>query len=291
MKYTLGNEFIVGDMSDTFIEVLFDYGNSIWEGALPLKGKYQGYEISLAELEENIEEYYNKLEPSEVEKWKTIATTKFSKAIDTHNVFEALFSGVWECRKCGPVPQVNPQPPARIRDIKKKGYFIATQKKVCTKCNKKTHHDILIMADIQTEQPKAELRKPISQKLAKQIYKVLNGIECVFGKKKTQSELVIDHKFPSQRWIQPESDNPDNMSDIDIKNKFQLLDNQTNLLKSRECDKCIFKNERGNFLGIEWYSTGNKMWEGSSFDDEKGCVGCPWYDVLEWKKEVLKKLK
>ena len=80
------------------------------------------------------------------------------------------------------------------------------------------------------------------------------------------------------------------MTDEEIRNKFQILDNQTNLLKSRECDKCIFTNKRGVFLGIDWYSEGSSSWEGSSFDDEKGCKGCPWYDVLEWKRKLKDKL-
>jgi len=290
MKYTLGKEFIVGDMSDRFIEVTFDYDTYKWDGVLPLKGKYQGYEISVEDLEINIEQYYNSLHPDTATEWKTEARKKFLKAPDTIQVFDALCTGKWECRKCGPVPKVNSQPPARIRDIKKKGFFIATRRQVCKQCNKNAHHDILIMTDINPEILKPEFRKPISQKLSKKIVSLLKRTECVFEKTKTQSELVIDHKFPSQRWDKPESDNNDNMLENEIKNKFQLLDNQTNLLKSRECDRCIFENKRGVFMGIKWYYKGNEEWAGSSFSDEKGCIGCPWYDVKKWKEELLKKI-
>jgi hypothetical protein len=104
------------------------------------------------------------------------------------------------------------------------------------------------------------------------------------------SELIIDHKFPSARWIRGESINNDNMSDDEIKNKFQLLTNQTNLQKERYCNRCIQTQIRGDFFGIKWYSSGNETWGGSSPSDEKGCIGCCWHDLEEWKNAFNNKL-
>ncbi len=87
-------------------------------------------------------------------------------AIHPHKLvkFLALMGGEWECRVCGPVPKINPQPAARLRDIKKNGFIIASKRRSCPKCKKKTTHDILIMIDLQVP-VKTELRKPISKEL------------------------------------------------------------------------------------------------------------------------------
>lgn len=291
MNYTVGNEFTVSKMTDKFVDVIFKYDNYVWEGALPLKCKHQGYEISLKDINEKIEEFYQKLEPKIRNSWAEEAKKRWRNQTDqTYKVFEALLSGEWECKVCGPVQEVNPQSSARIKAIKKEGYFVGTKTKFCNHCKKNTYHDILIMTDIKTSQKKIELRKPISKTLDDKIYKVLNKKESVFEQKRPRKELVIDHKFPSQRWINPESDNSDAMTGEEIKNKFQLLDNQTNLLKSRICDRCVEKSVRGTFMGIKWYYEGNENWTATQFDDEEGCIGCPWYDIEKWKDELIKKL-
>lgn len=292
MKYTIGDEFTVSKMTDKFVNVIFEYENYVWDGVLPLKGKHQGYDVSLNEINEKIEDYYNKLAPKKRNTWAEVAKKRWRNQTDqTYKVFEALLSGEWECKVCGPVQQVNPQSSARIKAIKKEGYFVATKTKLCTNCNKNTYHDILVMTDIKMEQAKLELRKPISKKLDTNIYKVLGKKESVFEQSRPRKELIIDHKFPSQRWINPETDNNDEMTDEQIKNKFQLLDNQTNLLKSRICDNCVQEGIRGSFMGIRWYYEGSEKWEGASLDDEKGCVGCPWYDIVKWKNELRVKIK
>ena len=74
---------------------------------------------------------------------------------------------------------------------------------------------------------------------------------------RSEVELLVDHKFPSQRWTKPESDNPNDMLEMDITNKFQLLSNQTNMYKSRYCDTCVKTGKRASFMGIKWYYAGN----------------------------------
>ena len=43
--------------------------------------------------------------------------------------------------------------------------------------------------------------------------------------------------------------------------------------------------------GIDWYSEGDCRWSGDNKSDEKGCVGCPWYDLADWKEKFNKILK
>jgi hypothetical protein len=147
-------------------------------------------------------------------------------------------------------------------------------------------HDILVPIEIPvvTEE---DYRKAIPKKLQERIIKVLGSRDCVFDVTRTSKEFIIDHKFPSQRWSSPESENVIGMSDIEIKSKFQLLTNQTNMLKSRACDTCVFDGTRASFMGITWFYEGSDKWEGPA-DAEDGCAGCPWYDVDKWREELLK---
>jgi hypothetical protein len=286
----LVGEFIAEKTSDLFWEVKFLYGSKEWSGAIPVILRYQGYDASSKDASELIEHFHSQLDFKMREKWKKEAFKKWEdQETQTYKVFEALLSGEWECRVCGPVPKVNPQAASRIRDIKKKGFIIASKRKSCCLCNKTQMHDLLIMAKLSDTIAKSELRKPIPVELGKRIIKVLEHKECVFDQVRTKTELIIDHKFPSQRWSEPESNNNLSMTDASIKKKFQLLSNQTNMLKSRECDKCVKTGLRGQFMGIRWYYTGDESWA-KKFDDPEGCKGCPWYDVNLWKKKLVEKL-
>ena len=80
------------------------------------------------------------------------------------------------------------------------------------------------------------------------------------------------------------------MTEDEIKDKFQILSNQTNLQKERYCQRCVMENIRGDFFGIEWYYQGDNQWKGNSKADEGGCNGCPWYDIKYWKTEFNKHL-
>ncbi|MBW4575289.1 MAG: hypothetical protein KME08_08395 [Aphanothece sp. CMT-3BRIN-NPC111] len=287
-----GEVFTPEKTNDRFLDVKFIYDDYIWDGALPIIGNYQGLSLTEAEVKETAYAFYKSIDIKNREKWVKSALDKWSDGSpETVKVFKALLSGEWECRVCGPVPKVNPQPPARLRDIKKAGFFIASKRIRCKNvCKKKTMHDLLVMITSPKELTKNELRKPISSSLNERIMKLLKRTEVVFDQQRTTKELVIDHKFPSQRWSEPETDNNNNMSDNDIKKKFQLLNNQTNLLKSRECDRCVSENIRGEFMGIKWYYSGNENWIKEK-DDESGCIGCPWYDIAEWKEQLKKAIK
>jgi len=279
--------------SDKFIKVNFNYGQYTWQGALPIEVRSHGFSISEQDARESAQNYSTMLTLAQRKIWKQAAKKKWKNhESQTFKVFEALLSGEWECRGCGPVPKVNPQSAARIRDIKKSGYFIASMRKFCAAgCKNSQMHDILVMIDLPKDSIKNELRKPISSQLAAKIVSTLGRKESVFDQIRTGKELIIDHKFPSQRWTRPESDNKESMPEAEIKEKFQLLNNQTNLLKSRECDRCVAEGIRGQFMGIRWYFNGGPNWLFDK-DDARGCIGCPWHDVSLWKdqlRDVLKK--
>lgn len=286
------DEFFIGEKTnDVFKEVTFIYDTHKWEGLLPRLLIKQGLELTSEEFVNQIEDNYKLLNPDNKAGWVGESDKRWSdKNSETYKVLLGLYSGKWECRVCGPVPKVNPQPAARLGALKKQGYIIGSKRRYCTSCSKKTMHDILIMLpDIEKRFQKGnELRKPMSNQLKERIKKVLGYKEVCFNVKRSPVELIIDHKFPSQRWIVPESDNPNAMSEADITKKFQLLSNQTNMWKSRYCDTCVKTQVRGDFMGLGWFYKGTSKWEGKTSSDEDGCVGCPWYDLIKWKDELNK---
>lgn len=294
-NYWLNDNILVRDvyklekMEDVFADVIFKYDDYMWHGAIPVLMIYQGFKINnQEEFEIFLTKAYTHLDPSIKNDWDKDKTKYWSslKKGPTYDVLNALNSGKWECRVCGPVPNANPQPSARLRDLKKMGYTIASKRIACSNCNKSTMHDILVKIERFDIERGAKGRSTISKKLRERIIKQFGNVEACFDSVKTNKELVVDHKFPSQRWEEQEGDNPNTMTSDAIKNKFQLLSNQTNLLKSRYCDKCVKENIRGDFMGIKWYYKGNHKWEGLNKSDENGCVGCPWYDINKWREEL-----
>jgi hypothetical protein len=259
---------------------------------LPKFLEKQGLDLTDEEFDNLIEENYELLNPENKTDWITESDANWEdKTTATYKVLAALYSGEWECRVCGPVPNVNPQPAARLRDLKKRGYIIGSKRKQCANCDQKTMHDILVMLpSIEKRFDHGnELRKPMSEVLKKRIKSILGYKEVCFNVVRSDVELLVDHKFPSQRWNEPESDNPNDMSAAAIRQKFQLLSNQTNMWKSRYCDTCVKTGKRGDFMGTKWYYSGNENWEGQTPNDENGCIGCPWYDLELWKAKLAEK--
>jgi hypothetical protein len=74
--------------------------------------------------------------------------------------------------------------------------------------------------------------------LRKKVLDIWHNEEAVFLRKYEPKLLDVDHKFPQIRWSSNE-ENLNSLSDIDLKNKFILLNNADNLLKSRHCEKCV----------------------------------------------------
>lgn len=294
-KIKLADDFFIAEKtSDIFMEVEFTYGKKVWKGLLPKFLQKQGLDLSEEEFYELINQNYELLDPNKKGDWIAQSDLNWTNTnTETYKVLKALYSGEWECRVCGPVPTINPQPASRLRDLKKKGYIIGSKRKQCDNCNKKTMHDILVMLpSIETQfEHGNELRTPISEQFKERAKSILGMTEACFNVKRTAVELLLDHKFPSQRWNVPESFNPNDMSEEDIKNKFQLLSNQTNMWKSRYCDRCVKTGIRGDFMGIAWYYQGDATWNGKTVSDGNGCLGCPWYDLVEWKKRLSEALE
>lgn len=292
-----GNLFKLHGMDDYYLEVMFRYkGLSSWNGCVPIRAKYQGININENKIDifDWVERCYDILDPRNSDAWNREQNRYWDdgNSMDTRAVFDALNGNrkitSWICRKCGDVQAVNPQCGARIKNLKERGYSIATRKIMCPNCGSKQFHDILIR--LERNSANVNVRNTISASLRHRIKTVLPLKDACFDSPQKKSELVIDHKFPSTRWVNGESLNENDMTDEEIKQKFQLLTNQTNLQKERYCKKCMSEGVRGDFFGIKWYYEGDETWQGVNNADENGCIGCPWYDLEEWKKRFNERL-
>ena len=291
-RIALGETFTPTKTTDVFKHVVFSYSDEdIWVGVIPISLSYSSFEIN-EDDDEAFGEYlvscYDSLTAESRTKFQNEIeqAQEFSADNETNRVLKALLSFNWECRPCA-VGKINDQPAARIRSLKQKGIIIATISTFCPMCNENKTSDIIVPLKLDNVSATKQ-RAVISKKLQKRILDTLDG-KCAVTEKK-QASLIIDHKFPSQRWEFDESANPDDMSSDAIEHKFQLLTNQYNMQKSRECDSCVKNNVRGTFFGIEWYYTGDRNYIKDENDIEKSCIGCPWYDVIEWKNQVFKRL-
>lgn len=283
--------------SETYLDVKCKYKDFVWNGWIPIEYRRTGIFLS---DDKDIFEYFNsiydKLNPKNYEKWKKEQKDFWNEkknANVTKSFYDSLEENLatWVCVNCE-LPK-NPNWARRIQDLKEFGYTISTDThRFCSNCNTYTSHLMLLPLDRQKENGNGY--ETWSPQLRKRIIKVLNAID-VYENVKTP-HCLPDHKFPEIRWDEnTKEENPNNMSDEEIQQKFQLLTNQRNQQKREVCRKCYQTGKRGIIFGIPFYYEGNENWDNNipkiGRDAEKGCVGCPWYDIKRWREELIKALE
>jgi ribosomal protein L28 len=212
----------------------------------------------------------------------------FKQDTTSHNDWEVLKDLQWHCTKCelksgqAKTWQVWRQNGIQL-DKDEKGKWFKT--KLCSSCKMKTVHRKLKVLEVLED---TKVRSGMPQALARKIKTFYKNEEALFLREFPTRELEIDHKFPQIRWINNEVENKTSMSENEIKSKFILLTRSNNLLKSRQCERCVKSEIRGNFPGVYFWYKGNKKWGGENIHDEKGCVGCFWYDPYKWREELNK---
>lgn len=196
-----------------------------------------------------------------------------------------------ECKKnlgkwtCAEHTSDSGQPAAIFREVKKMGYeFEETtvgrwaKSMFCPVCRKETtHYKLLKREPTLTKQE----RLVIDAKTRKRILDMFDNRDAFTGGS-ISSTAEIDHKVP---WTRLDKDiDATVLSDKEIKDHFQLLTREHNLLKDRACSYCKLNDVRPPFLEIPFWYEGDKHYRGT-------CKGCGWYDGKKWREELAKRIK
>jgi len=175
-----------------------------------------------------------------------------------------------------------------IEQIRQHGFQIENKTLNCPICGYATVHRRLISTE-----PIAPsfVRLQLPTKLRKRVLQHYKNTEAITLRQMLPNQLEVDHRFPQVRWVQDETYDPE-MSEEQIHRKFQLLTREHNLWKSRYCERCKQTRERGTFIGINYFYEGGEMWDENIADeDERGCLGCFWYDPETWRNSLNSELK
>ncbi len=282
--------------SEEYIHVVFTYENPhiVWDGWIPVEYRRTGVSIKSEDNERlffHLNSIYTQLNPKRYDEWlkKQDEYWASSKSDVTKPIFDILKDGKWHCRNCD---IDNPNFARRIQDLKEMGYTIATHINYnCPVCHQKRSTRLLLLP-IDRVEIAGNGYETWSPTLRKRIIKVLGGIDVYEGTPSTH--LLPDHKFSEIRWDEnTKAENPDNMTDDEIRAKFQLMTNQRNQQKREVCRNCFQTGKRGTIYGISYFYEGNENWDKTippkGKEAEQGCIGCPWYDIQKWK-EHLKQL-
>ncbi len=214
-------------------------------------------------------------------------------------VFNLLCDRQWHCRNCEGKNIASGQYAGGggIKGLQRgnksrPGLIIIKKNEFCLQCQKKTRWDRWT-GEIREANAAANIPKKLTQRIL-ELYSYTDVIE---QRKRSAHELVIDHRFPMERWGSIEESLSINMDENKIRQKFQLLKKDVsgnhNLLKSRACERCIKHGKRGTPLGIKFWYEGDEDWTSNyqhGVRAESGCVDCGWYDFDTWRNELNKQL-
>lgn len=284
--------------SEEYIDVtIVQEDGFTWKGSIPYFYRRTGLFIETPEeLVEYLNDIYsffsqeaiNKFVAIEAKRW----TDDWGSKETTKGFFDKLLNLEWNSVQYD-LP-ANRNWARRIQDIKEFGYTLATDTKRIVKGKRETDTHILLVPIPKGGVSGYEVMSAAFKAKAITVLQAMNAYELSSANK---YGLIPDHKFPEIRWDEETRDeNPEEMSNSEIKEKFQLLDNQRNQQKREVCRKCFQTGKRGVIYGLNYFCVGNENWS----DDiprigklaEKGCVGCGWYDIQKWREclnELIKK--
>lgn len=272
--------------SEKYIRTTFIQDDGFeWSTVIPYYIRRSGLFL---ESEEEIAEYFISLKPyftpEKMQEWRNREKAKWdrSNAIVTREFFYKLLSFKEETEF-----PANDNPARRIQDIKDAGYTLAS---IPRSVQGKTSR-ILLPIPLTTEMG----YETFSPQFKARVIRLLHGRNSYEAKETSRKALIPDHKFSEIRCDEEtKAENSMEMTDEEIIQKFQLLDNQRNQQKREVCRKCFQDGVRGNIFGINYYYRGNDRWDPSiptvGKMAEKGCEGCPWYDIELWRTKLNEKI-
>lgn len=272
--------------SEKYVRTIFIQDDKFeFETVVPYNTRRSGLflktENELAEHLIKLKPYFT---PRAMEEWRNTEQAKWenSNAYVTKKFFYVLLSFKEETE----FPP-NDNPARRIQDIKDAGYTVAS---IPGGPKKKTKRVLLPIPlhnrmEYETFTPQFKAR----------VIRLLKGLNAFEAYKTNKKGLIPDHKFSEVRWDEKtKAENSMDMTDEEIIEKFQLLDNQRNQQKREVCRQCFQKGIRGVLYGIPFFYQGSQKWPNDipsvGKAAEKGCIGCAWYDIERWRLELIKKL-
>lgn len=297
IKILSSEPIINSKASEVYVAVEFTYPTERWEGYVPIEYRRTGTSIDFDDkdtLNSFLNSVYENMSPDKRSAWKKEQETFWAtkpNAGTTKAFFDKLAEGGWKCGACE-MPR-NPNPQRRIQDLKEFGYTIATDlARYCPHCGRNTSQRIML--PIPRGGNEGNGYETWSPALRKRIITVLGSYDVYEAV--TTPHCLPDHKFSEIRWDDStKAENPDSMSDSEIKKKFQLMTNQRNQQKREVCRTCFQTGKRGTMFGITYFYEGGSDWDPTiptkGKEAEQGCVGCPWYDIEEWRKHLLEKIE
>lgn len=275
-----------GKSSEIYVRTKFvqDCG-FIWETVVPYYIRRSGLFI---ETEEDLAKYLERIKPfftqNEMKKWAKTERDKWEKS--NADVTKEFFFVLLSFKEEADFP-ANDNPARRIQDIKDAGYTVAS---IPGGPNKKTKR-VLLPIPLNTEMG----YETFTSQFKARVIRLLKGVNAFEARPTTVKGLIPDHKFSEVRWDEEtKAENSMDMTDEEVIEKFQLLDNQRNQQKREVCRRCFQDGKRGVIYGIPFFYSGGIDWPQDvptvGKAAEKGCVGCAWYDIERWRTELIKKL-
>lgn len=207
--------------------------------------------------------------------------TENNNTITLNNYKEHV--GEWFCSTCATEGSGQPAKIAQTLrgmgyDFEERSTNVWAKQLYCEKCGKvRSHYKLLSTEPVFDE----KLRCTIPPSQRKRIKKLLGDIDA-FTNSKSTTKLEIDHKIPFARLNQ--DIDVSLLTDDEIKEHFQLLTRQNNLLKDRRCQKCIKTGKRPKFNDSIFYYKGDENYK-THDDGSHPCVGCGYHDGIKWQKE------
>lgn len=274
--------------SEVYVKTKFVQDNGFeWDTYVPYVDRRAGLNIEteqeLAEYLKSLKQYFTK---DAMKKWRQTEKKRGLIGGDVTSVFFDILLSFKEEFERFPM---NPNSARRIQDIKDAGYTLAS---VPRPDGKKGYNRILLPIPLHAEMG----YETFSPQFKARVIRLLNERNAFEARATAKKALIPDHKFSEVRWDEEtKGENPMDMTDDEIIQKFQLLDNQRNQQKREICRKCFQEGVRGTIYGIDYYYKGNNLWDKNipttGKAAEKGCEGCPWYDIEEWRNQLNNALK
>lgn len=257
-----------------------------WDTVVPYIDRRAGLNI---ETEEELAEYLISIKPyftkEAMRKWKE---QEIKRGLIGGSVTKPFFDVLLSFKEEIDNLPANNNGARRIQDIKDAGYTIASVPNARDRMTSRILLPIPLHAEMGYETFTPQFKARVIRLLRER-----NAFEARVTSKKA---LIPDHKFSEVRWDDAtKAENSMDMTDSEIIEKFQLLDNQRNQQKREVCRKCFQEGIRGSIYGINYYYKGTDKWDESipkvGKAAEKGCEGCPWYDIERWRRMLNEEVK